>query len=58
MVDGIDTVLNHAQTIVVGNNDPAFRSVPERLRDDQVLVDFARITDRTNEKGKYDGICW
>ena len=58
MVDGIDTVLNHAQTIVVGNNDPAFRSVPERLRDDQVLVDFARITDHTSEKGKYDGICW
>ena len=58
MVSGIDMVLQHAQTIVIGNNDPAFRSIPERLSGDQVLVDFARIGNRRSEKGKYDGICW
>jgi GDP-mannose 6-dehydrogenase len=58
MVDGIDAVLDHAQTVVVANNDPDFRKVPERLRDGQFLVDFVRITDRRSEKGKYDGICW
>jgi len=58
MVDGIDAVLDHAQTVVIGNRDPDFRNVPERLRDDQVLVDFVRITGRRSEKGKYDGICW
>jgi len=58
MVEGIDAVLDHAQTVVIGNNDPDFRNVPERLRDDQVLVDFVRITGRRSEKGKYDGICW
>jgi len=58
MVGGKDAVLDHAQTVVIGNNDPDFRNVPERLRDDQVLVDFVRITRRRSEKGNYDGICW
>jgi GDP-mannose 6-dehydrogenase len=58
MVDSIDAVLDHARTVVIGNSDPDFRIVPERLREGQVLVDFVRITDRRSEKGKYDGICW
>jgi len=58
MVGGKDAVLDHAQTVVIGNNDPDFRNVPERLRDDQVLVDFVRITRRRSGKGNYDGICW
>ena len=58
MVNGIDAVLDHAQTIVIGNNDPDFHTVPDRLRDGQCLVDFVRITNRRSENGKYDGICW
>jgi GDP-mannose 6-dehydrogenase len=58
IVDGIDAVLDHAQTVVIGNKDPDFRNVPKRLRADQVLVDFVRITDRRSEDGKYDGLCW
>ena len=58
MVNTIDQVLDHAQTVVIGNNDPAFRSVPERLRAGQKLVDFVRVTDRRSEDGVYDGICW
>jgi GDP-mannose 6-dehydrogenase len=58
MVENVDEVLDHAQTVVIGNNDPAFRSVPERLRAGQVLVDFVRVADRRSEDGVYDGICW
>ena len=58
MVDSIDAVLDHAETVVIGNSDPAFQTVPARLRDNQILVDFVRVTDRRSEKGKYDGICW
>jgi GDP-mannose 6-dehydrogenase len=58
MVSGVDAVLNHAQTIVIGNKDPEFQTVPERLGPEQLLVDFVRITDRRSENGKYDGICW
>ncbi|MEO5925015.1 MAG: nucleotide sugar dehydrogenase [Bryobacteraceae bacterium] len=58
MVSGIDAVLEHAEVVVIGNKEVEFAGVPDRLRADQVLVDFVRITDRRSEKGKYEGICW
>jgi GDP-mannose 6-dehydrogenase len=57
MVNGMGEVLEHAETVVIGNKDPEFREVPERLKPEQQLVDFVRISEkRTN--GNYDGICW
>jgi GDP-mannose 6-dehydrogenase len=58
MVNCVDDVLSHAQTVVIGNNDPEFGKVPERLRADQRLVDFVRIQDRRSDNGNYHGICW
>jgi GDP-mannose 6-dehydrogenase len=58
MVGGIDAVLEHAQTVVIGTKDPDFHSILGRLREGQHLVDFVRITDRRSEDGKYEGICW
>jgi GDP-mannose 6-dehydrogenase len=58
MVANVEAVLEHAQTVLIGNKDPDFRDVPARLRNDQLLVDFVRISDRRSEEGKYDGICW
>jgi len=58
MVDGIDAVLSHAETVVIGNKDPEFRIVPERLRSGQRLVDFVRISDQRTDDGRYEGICW
>jgi GDP-mannose 6-dehydrogenase len=58
MVDDIDSVLNHAQTVVIGNKDPEFDGVPDRLRNGQVLIDFVRIVNGRDMNGNYDGICW
>lgn len=58
MVDHIDSILDHAQTVVIGNKDPEFQSIPARVRDGQTIVDFVRITNSRSEDGKYDGICW
>lgn len=58
MVADMNEVLDHAQTVVIGNHDAEFNSVPDRLREDQVLVDFVRITARRSEEGKYVGMCW
>ena len=58
MVADIDAVLSHAQTVVIGNKDPDFKEVPDRLQDDQFLVDFVRITEGRSRNGKYNGICW
>jgi GDP-mannose 6-dehydrogenase len=58
MVHDIDTVLNHAQTVVIGNKDPEFNRVPERLHEGQFVVDFVRINEKVRKNGNYDGICW
>jgi GDP-mannose 6-dehydrogenase len=58
MVKDIEAVLGHAQTVVIGNRDPDFKDVSKRLREDQRLVDFVRISDQRSGNGKYDGICW
>jgi len=58
MVDHVDAVLEHAQTLVIGTRDPDFREVPKLLREGQSIVDFVRITDSRSTNGKYDGICW
>lgn len=58
MVGDLDAVLDHAQTVVIGNKDPEFDCVPEKLREGQVLVDFVRIVSGKNMNGNYDGICW
>ena len=58
MMGSIDEVLLHADIIVVGNGDPEFRTVPEKLRPNQVIVDLVRIVDGSDMKDHYDGICW
>jgi GDP-mannose 6-dehydrogenase len=58
MVSTIDEVLDHARTVVIGNDDPAFRAVAERPRPGQRIVDLVRITDRRSDGNGYDGICW
>jgi GDP-mannose 6-dehydrogenase len=58
MVDDIDAVLQHAETVVIGNKAPEFESVPERLQQGQCLVDFVRIANHRSNNGEYQGICW
>jgi GDP-mannose 6-dehydrogenase len=58
MVESVDAVLEHVETVVIGNNDPQFHSVPHRLTPDQVLVDFVRIDSARGLDGAYEGICW
>jgi GDP-mannose 6-dehydrogenase len=58
MVNGVEAILSHAETIVIGNHDPEFNGVLDRVKNGQRLVDFVRITDHRSENGKYDGICW
>jgi GDP-mannose 6-dehydrogenase len=58
MVNDIGAVLDHAQTVVIGNKDPDFSAVPGRLRSDQFLVDFVRVIEGASTNGNYDGICW
>ena len=58
MVRDIDTVLGHAQTVVIGNKDPDFSDVSQKLTDEQRLVDLVRINSQRSGNGNYSGICW
>jgi GDP-mannose 6-dehydrogenase len=58
MVDSIDEVLAHAQTIVIGNGAAEFAEVPRRIGDGQTVIDFVRICDSRTIAGVYEGICW
>ena len=58
MVGSIETAISGADVIVIGNGDPEFRSVPDRLGKDQTLVDLVRVDPALSSNRSYDGICW
>jgi GDP-mannose 6-dehydrogenase len=58
MTGSIEEVLEHADTIVIGNAAPEFRDVPRRLGDRQTLIDLVRVSDARSVSGIYEGICW
>ena len=58
MRDTIDVVLTDSEIIIIGNQAKEFRSIAERLRKDQQLIDLVRLfNDRTSNEN-YEGICW
>jgi GDP-mannose 6-dehydrogenase len=58
MVSAIDEVLEHAQTIVIGNSAPEFADVTKRIGDGQTIIDFVRVCDSRTIVGVYEGLCW
>ena len=58
MVTSQEEVLKHAETIIIGNNDPEFDDILNRIKVDQVVVDLVRIDGSQGSEGVYDGICW
>jgi GDP-mannose 6-dehydrogenase len=58
MVPAIDDILEHAQTIVIGNGATEFADVPSRVRDGQTVIDFVRVCDSRTVLGVYEGLCW
>jgi GDP-mannose 6-dehydrogenase len=58
MVGSLEEVLEHAQTIIIGNAAAEFREVPKRLTENQTVIDLVRITNSRSVSGVYEGICW
>ncbi|MGQ0656426.1 MAG: nucleotide sugar dehydrogenase [Betaproteobacteria bacterium] len=58
MVPTVQEVIDHAQTIVIGNPSPEFADVPKRINEGQTVVDFVRITSSRTVQGVYEGLCW
>jgi GDP-mannose 6-dehydrogenase len=57
MVDDIAAVLEDGRTIVIGNKDPEFRMIPERLQQGQCVVDLVRISNVGSNHETYECIC-
>jgi len=53
MVPTMDEVLAHAQTVVIGNRDEEFSQIHDKLREDQCLIDFVRITRSRSQNVKH-----
>ena len=58
MVNSVDDVLAHAETIVIGNGSAEFKDIPARISERQQIVDLVRITQERSVEGIYDGLCW
>lgn len=58
LVESLGEALGHGETIIVGNRDPEFLNIREKLTANQFLIDLVRI-DGPKQFGKnYDGINW
>jgi GDP-mannose 6-dehydrogenase len=57
LVADMTQVLQFADTLVIGNDDPEFTEALEQVRPDQIVVDLVRINGACS-RGNYDGICW
>ena len=57
MVDDVEAVLRHGETIVIGNKDPDFLSIPERLHEGQCVVDLVRLSDVAKGNIRYATVC-
>ncbi len=58
MVETIETILEQAEVVVIGNHDPAFAEILPRLKPSQQVIDLVRITDSPATPGQYHGLCW
>jgi GDP-mannose 6-dehydrogenase len=58
MVTSVEEVLEHADVIVIGNRGEEFTALADKLRSDQLVIDFVRIRQIEERHGNYAGICW
>jgi GDP-mannose 6-dehydrogenase len=51
--ESIETVLDHAKIIIIGNQDPEFARIPERMRPNQIVVDLVGVCQKPLSKEQY-----
>lgn len=58
MADSVADIMAFAEVVVIGNASEEFRDVPDRVSDEQVVIDLIRISPEVHAKPRYQGICW
>ena len=57
LLKDLEQVLEHAEVIVLGNNDPAFAEAVRGLGKDKQVIDLVGFSQIQSES-QYTGICW
>ena len=58
LVPDLDTIVEHADTIVIGTDHDSFPAVFEKRKPGQVIIDLVWAARATEGLQAYDGICW
>jgi len=58
MMPSLREALEGAEVIIIGNASPEFRSIETLVRDDQVVLDLARLWESPKLGARYVGINW
>ena len=58
LVPSIEEVLEHADTLVIGNAAPEFGEILPRIGYRQTVVDLVRIGECHSVAGVYEGVSW
>lgn len=58
LVDTPDELLSHAETVVVGNNDPKILALLKSAGPQHRIIDLVRIPEANRFEGRYEGISW
>ena len=59
MTDDFSEAVRHSDTLIVGNNDPAFEALATQAGAHQTIVDLAGMTTlASGQAGRYIGIAW
>lgn len=58
LLETMDALLEHADTVVIGNAAPEFGAVASRVAERQHVIDLVRIAEARVTSGAYAGLSW
>ncbi|MES2271334.1 MAG: UDP-glucose/GDP-mannose dehydrogenase family protein [Pseudomonadota bacterium] len=58
LVEDVEEVVSHGDTIVIGNGDQRFRALPGNIPTGKTVVDLVRIDRTLRTKSNYEGLSW
>ncbi|MFG3757274.1 hypothetical protein, partial [Klebsiella pneumoniae] len=58
MMPSLRDTLEGAEVIIIGNASPEFRKIEALVREDQVILDLARLWESPKLGARYVGINW
>jgi GDP-mannose 6-dehydrogenase len=59
MCETIKALIEESEVIVIANNAPEYKQVPEMMKEDQLLIDLVGIVKNSAiQEHYYAGICW